>query len=143
MENRLAGTLARLVVTQVYIEKMFIKNLEIGFQSAVFHLCQQVLVLLLCSDRGTLAIAAMHMELPHFNNGEHNSESASTLDRDITPLIIYSSCSSDNTGWEKRFVLLEDQTLSFHLTDDTSVKPIDHFDLCPNPGSVNLISDVK
>jgi len=30
----------RLVVTQVYIEKMFNKNIEIGFQSAVFHLCQ-------------------------------------------------------------------------------------------------------
>jgi len=29
---------ARLVVTQVYMEKMFNKNIEIGFQSAVYHL---------------------------------------------------------------------------------------------------------
>jgi len=27
-----------LVVTQVYIEKMFNKNIDIGFQSAVFYL---------------------------------------------------------------------------------------------------------
>jgi len=33
-----------------------------------------------------LTIAAMNAELPPFKNGEHNSESASTLDRDITPL---------------------------------------------------------
>jgi len=29
----------------------------------------------------------MNAELPPFKNGEHNSDSASTLDRDITPLI--------------------------------------------------------
>jgi len=28
----------------------------------------------------------MDAELPRFKNGERNSESASTLDRDITPL---------------------------------------------------------
>ena len=37
----------RLVVTQVYIENMFKKNKETGFQSAVFHLCQRALVPLL------------------------------------------------------------------------------------------------
>jgi len=41
----------RPVVTQVLIEKMFNKNIEIGFQSAVFHLFASV-VPLLCSDRG-------------------------------------------------------------------------------------------
>ena len=40
------------VVTQVWIEKMFNKNIEIGFQSAVLHLCQRVLVPLLHNDRG-------------------------------------------------------------------------------------------
>jgi len=29
----------------------------------------------------------MNVELPPFKNGEHNSESASTIDRVITPLI--------------------------------------------------------
>jgi len=33
-----------------------------------------------------LAIAAMDAELPPFNNGEHNPENASTLDRDIALL---------------------------------------------------------
>jgi len=42
----------RIVVTQVYIEKMFNKNTGKGFQSAVFHLCQQALVSLLGNDRG-------------------------------------------------------------------------------------------
>ena len=32
----------------------------------------------------------MNAELPPFKNGEHNSESVSTLDRDITPLAIKS-----------------------------------------------------
>jgi len=36
--------------------------------------------------KGPLAISAMNTELPPFKNGEHKSESASTLDRDITPL---------------------------------------------------------
>ena len=49
----------RLVVTQVYIEKMFNTNIEIGFQSAVFHLCQRALVPLLCNDRGPTATAAV------------------------------------------------------------------------------------
>jgi len=31
----------RLVVTQVYIEKMFNKSIEIGFQNAVFHLVSE------------------------------------------------------------------------------------------------------
>jgi len=31
----------------------------------------------------------MNAELPPFKNGEHNSESASTIDRVITPLIQY------------------------------------------------------
>jgi len=30
----------------------------------------------------------MNAELPPFKNGEHNSESASTFDGDITPLIL-------------------------------------------------------
>jgi len=40
----LLQVLTRPVVTQVYIGKMFNKNIEIGFQSAVFHLCQRELV---------------------------------------------------------------------------------------------------
>jgi len=30
----------------------------------------------------------MNVKLPPFKNGEHNSESASTIDRVITPLIL-------------------------------------------------------
>ena len=41
-----------LLVTQVYIEKMVNRNIEIGFQSAVFHLCQRVLVILLQNAGG-------------------------------------------------------------------------------------------
>ena len=41
----------RLVVTQVWIDKMCSKGIEIGFQNAVFHLCQRALVPLLCNDR--------------------------------------------------------------------------------------------
>ena len=37
-------------------------------------------------EKRLLAITAMNTDLPPFKNGEHNSESASTLDRDITPL---------------------------------------------------------
>jgi len=37
-------------------------------------------------EKTTLAITAMNAELPPFKNGEHTSESASTLDCDITPL---------------------------------------------------------
>ena len=48
-----------LVVTQVSIEKMFNKNIEIGFQSAVFHLCQRALVPLLRNDRGPTATASI------------------------------------------------------------------------------------
>jgi len=47
----------RLVVKQVYIEKMSNKNIEIGFQSAVFLLCQRALVPLLRNDRGPNATA--------------------------------------------------------------------------------------
>ena len=39
-----------LVVRQVWIEKMFNKNIEIAFRNAVFCLCQRALVPLLCSD---------------------------------------------------------------------------------------------
>jgi len=41
-----------------------------------------------------LVIAAMNAELPPFKNGEHNFESASILDLDITPLmiILYDVC---------------------------------------------------
>jgi len=39
-----------------------------------------------CGKR-PLAIAVMNAELPLFKNGEHNSESTSTIDRVITPLI--------------------------------------------------------
>ena len=49
----------RFVVTQVYIEKMFNKNIEIGFQSAAFHLCQRALVPLLRNDRGPNATASI------------------------------------------------------------------------------------
>jgi len=38
-----------------------------------------------CGKR-PLAIAAMNTELPPFKHGEHNSESASTIDCVITPL---------------------------------------------------------
>jgi len=31
----------------------------------------------------------MNAQLPPFKNGEHNSESAYTVDRDITPLNIF------------------------------------------------------
>jgi len=34
-----------------------------------------------------LAITAINAEFPPFENGKHNSESVSTLDRDISPLI--------------------------------------------------------
>jgi len=37
-------------------------------------------------EKRSLHITAMNTELPPFKNGEHNSESASTLDRDITTL---------------------------------------------------------
>jgi len=40
--------------------------------------------------KGPLAIAAMIAELPPFKTGKHNSESASTIDRVITPLIMIS-----------------------------------------------------
>ena len=39
-----------------------------------------------CGKR-PLALAAMNAELPPFKNEEHNSESASTIDHVITPLI--------------------------------------------------------
>jgi len=44
-----------LIVTQARIEKPCTKTIEIGFQSAVFHLCQRALVPLLCNYRGTNA----------------------------------------------------------------------------------------
>ena len=37
-------------------------------------------------EKRPLAIAAVNAELPPFQNGEHNSESVSTIDRVITPL---------------------------------------------------------
>ena len=49
----------RAIVTQVWIEKMFNKNKEIGFQSAVFHLFQRALVALLCNDIGPNATASI------------------------------------------------------------------------------------
>ena len=49
----------RLVVTQINIEKMFNKIIEIGFQSAVFHLCQRALVPLLRNERGPNATASI------------------------------------------------------------------------------------
>ena len=48
-----------LAVEQVYIEKMFNRNIEIGFQSAIFHLCQGALVPLLWNDRGPNAMASI------------------------------------------------------------------------------------
>jgi len=50
---------ARPVVTQIWIEKMFNKNTEIGFQSAVFHLCRRAIVPLLCNDKGPNATASI------------------------------------------------------------------------------------
>jgi len=44
----------RLVITQVWIEKPCNKNVEIGFQSAVFHLCQWALVPLLCNATASI-----------------------------------------------------------------------------------------
>jgi len=38
---------------------MFNKNIEIGFQSAVYHLCQQALVPLSRIDRGQNATASI------------------------------------------------------------------------------------
>jgi len=49
----------RLVATQVNIEKMFNKNIEIGFQSAVFHLCQRTLVPLLRNYSGPNTTASI------------------------------------------------------------------------------------
>jgi len=49
----------RPVVTQVYIEKTLNKNIEIGFQSAIFLLCQGVLVPLSWDDRGPNATASI------------------------------------------------------------------------------------
>ena len=49
----------RLVVTQVYIGKMSDKNIEIGFQSAIFHLCQRASVPLLRNDRGPNTTASI------------------------------------------------------------------------------------
>jgi len=43
-----------------------------------------------CGKR-PLAIVAMNTELLPFKNGEHNSESESTLDRYITPLKAFKS----------------------------------------------------
>jgi len=45
----------RLVVMQVYIEKMFTKNIE----SVVFHLCQRALVPSLRNDRDPNATASI------------------------------------------------------------------------------------
>jgi len=47
----------------------------------------------------------MNAELPPFKNGEHNSESASTIDLVITPLTLLTLCIFDN------FALLR---LGFH-----------------------------
>ena len=57
--SRLTHWHARLAVTQVCIEKIFCKNIEIGFQSAIFHLCQRALVPLLRNDRGQNATASI------------------------------------------------------------------------------------
>jgi len=49
----------RTVVTQVWIEKMHNKNIEVVFQSAVWHLCQRALVPLLHNDRGPNATTSI------------------------------------------------------------------------------------
>jgi len=49
----------RPVVIQVRLEKMLNKNIDIGFQSAVFHLCQGVLVPLLRNYRGPNALVSI------------------------------------------------------------------------------------
>ena len=41
------------------MEKMVNKNIEIGFQSAVFHLCRRALVSLLRNDRGPKETASI------------------------------------------------------------------------------------
>ena len=42
------------VVTQVWKEKLCNKNIDIGFQSTGFHLCQWALVPLLCDNRAQI-----------------------------------------------------------------------------------------
>jgi len=66
------------------------KNVEIGLQNAVFHLCHSGPH---CSSdryllfgKRPLAIAEINAELPPFKNREHKFESASTIDCDITLL---------------------------------------------------------
>ena len=49
----------RLVVMQVWIKKMYNKNIEIRFQSAACHLCQRVLVQFLCNKKGPKATASI------------------------------------------------------------------------------------
>jgi len=54
----LASRHTRPVVTQVYIKKMFNKNIEIGFHGQLF-ICQRALVPLLRNDRGPNARASI------------------------------------------------------------------------------------
>ena len=49
----------RPVVTQDCIEKIYNKNLEIGFHNAVCHLCQRALVPLLRNNRDLNAMASI------------------------------------------------------------------------------------
>jgi len=45
----------RPVVTKAWMQKICNINIEIGFQGAIFHLCQLALVPLLHNDRGLKA----------------------------------------------------------------------------------------
>ena len=74
----------------------------------------------------------MNVELPPFKNGEHNSESTSTIDRVITSLrlvkIIYSSSDSQFIGVsailkEKKKTVLSDRPQSF---DGLLGRKVDH-----------------
>ena len=51
-----------------------------------------------CGER-PLAIAVMNAELPPFKNGEHNSESTSTIDRVITPLNNFCTSLPTKADW--------------------------------------------
>ena len=44
----------------------------------------------------------MNAELHPFTNGQHSSESASTIDRDITPLTFVSSIAATNMCFQER-----------------------------------------
>jgi len=74
---------------------------------------------LVCEKR-PLAIAAMNAELPLSKNGDHNSESASTIDHDITPLSHIHRCSEPAT-WLPDPCLDRDESDGSHHAPPTIV----------------------